>query len=335
VHAGIEFLTRGRDRRKPFCLYLPLVVPHCPFTVPQPYYDMYNPNDVSPLRPTELSGKPAFYRRIRETRGLDRTPEKVFRKLNAVYCGTITLIDELLGRLLDTLDETGLAENTTVMVFSDHGDWAGDFGLVEKWSSGLDDCLVRSPLVIRTPGGTRGHVVNEPVEVFDQMATILELAGIEARHNHFARSLVAQLHGATGDPERAVFAEGGYDPHEPHAFEAFRGHREPGDPRGIYYPKLALQAEEPLTNARCAMIRTSTHKLVRRPATGEHELYDLAVDPLELENVYGREHYGAVQCALEARMLDWYVQTADVVPFDADPRGMPERSVYWRRLTVG
>jgi choline-sulfatase len=95
---------------------------------------------------------------------------------------------------------------------------------------------------------------------------------------------------------------------------------------------MALQADEPLTTARCTMIRTATHKLVRRPATGEHELYDLTKDPRELENVYQDPQYAGVRTELLERMLDWYVETADAVPTDPDPRGMPPQSVYWRRL---
>jgi hypothetical protein len=82
------------------------------------------------------------------------------------------------------------------------------------------------------------------------------------------------------------------------------------------------------------MIRTQTHKLIRRPATGEHELYDLAADPRELENLYGRPEVADVQARLESRMLDWYIRTSDVVPREEDPRGMPEHSKYWRRLTL-
>jgi choline-sulfatase len=299
---------------------------------------MYSPDDLPPLRPPAEEGKPSFYRRIRETRALDKTSDDTFRKLNAVYLGTITLIDELIGRVLDGLERLGLAETTTVLVYSDHGEWAGDYGLVEKWSSGLDDPLTRVPFVIRTPGGTAGHVVRHPVEMFDQMATILELAGIRPRHTHFARSLVRQLHGAAGDPDRAAFAEGGKGMHEPHVFEA-----DPTDPDwhdgrdkgNIYYPKLALQHDDPMTDTRAAMIRTSTHKLVRRAETGEHELYDLVADPLEMHNRYGDREYADAQRELETRMLDWYVRTSDVTPFDADPRGMPPESRYWPRLTIG
>ena len=79
--------------------------------------------------------------------------------------GMTTLMDDILGRFLDTLEELDLVEDTVVLFYADHGDWAGDFGLVEKWPSGLDDCLTRVPLIIRAPAGKRGHVVSECVEL--------------------------------------------------------------------------------------------------------------------------------------------------------------------------
>ncbi len=333
VRAGIEFLRRPHD--KPFCLFLPLVQPHCPYTAPQPYHDMYAPADMPPLRPAGLEGKPSFHRRIRETRGLDKVDDQVMRKISAVFGGTITMIDEMLGWILDVLDETGLAENTTVLFFTDHGDWPGEYGLVEKWPAGLDDLLVRVPFVIRSPGNTVGHVVREPVELFDQMATILDLAGIQSEHRHFARSLVPQLHGAPGDAGRAAFAEGGHGAWEPEANEVDHTAPMPDeDPAGIYYPKHLLMHDEPRCNCRSVMIRTTTHKLIRRPSSGEHELYDLARDPQELENLHGRPEMADVQRRLETRLLDWSIETADVTPFDKDPRGMPPNAVYWRRMTL-
>ncbi|MFW5828870.1 MAG: sulfatase-like hydrolase/transferase [Planctomycetota bacterium] len=339
VAAGIDFLRHGRDPDRPFCLYLPLAVPHGPFSAPQPYHDLYDPDSLPPLRGPGTD-RPELYRLVRELRGLDRCDPAVLRRVDAVYCGLITLVDELVGRVLDTLEELGLAATTTVLVHSDHGEWAGDYGCVEKWSSALDDCLTRVPLVVRTPGGARGHVVREPVELQDQMATVLELCGIEAAHTHFARSLVPQLHGAAGDPERAVFAEGGRDLHEPQAFEvdfrdaAWRSDPWRGDERNVYFPKMLQQAEHPLSDARSVMIRTGTHKLIRRPATGEHELYDLQADPQELHNRHDDPALGPVQADLQQRLCDWLIHTSDVVPIQRDPRGMPERSRYWRRLPL-
>ena len=85
------------------------------------------------------------------------TVADVFRKLRAVYLGMISYVDHMLGRLLDALDETGLAKETAVFFFSDHGEWAGDYGLIEKWHAGLDDCLTRIPMIVRTPGCVTGN----------------------------------------------------------------------------------------------------------------------------------------------------------------------------------
>lgn len=200
-------------------------------------------------------------------------------------------------------------------------DVAGDYGLVEKWPSALDDTITRVPLVIRAPGGARGHIVREVVELFDIMPTVLELAGLTAGHTHFARSLVPHLAGAAGDPTRAAFAEGGYDPHEPHCFEGHAGDDQfLRDPSHIYYPKAALQQRDPLSVCRATMIRTASHKLVRRPLD-RSELYDLRADPWELHNLYDDPAAAPTRQALETRLLDWHIQTADVTPFDEDPRG--------------
>lgn len=325
IEEAIAFLRSRKAGDPPFMLYLPIGFPHCPFTCPQPWYDMYDPDALPPLRPADLPDKPIFHRLIREYRQLDKLDDAVFRKLRAVYLGTISYVDAMLGRLLDALKETGMADETAVFFFSDHGEWAGDYGLVEKWQSGLDDCLTHVPMIVRAPGCAKDHVVRELVECFDIMPTTMELAGVECRHTHFARSLVPQLAGAAGDPARAAFAEGGYDANEPHCFEG-----DPGEingvihnPNAIYYPKALQQQERPESSARCAMIRTATHKLIYRPGDVS-ELYDLAADPLELRNVYGRPEQAGIQRELERRMLEWYVHTSDVTPFERDPRGFPD-----------
>ena len=322
VHGAMDFL-RSKPQ-EPFLIYLPLAFPHPPYSAPRRWYDCVDPDALPPMRPADLPNKPDFYAHIRRTRRLTELDEAHFRKIQAVYLGMTGFVDDLLGQLLRTLEETGLADQTTVFVFADHGDYAGDYGLVEKWPSGLEDVLTRVPFIVRTPEGTMDHVVREPVELFDMMATVLELAGIPARHTHFARSLVPQLGGEAGDPTRAAFAEGGYSLHEPHCFEGRVEDISPlyRDPTHIYYPKGKLQQDHPESVCRAVMIRTMTHKLVHRPE-GLSELYDLRSDPQELSNVYGRPEVAEVQRELERRLLDWYVETGDVTPFEEDPRGLP------------
>ena len=109
---------------------------------------------------------------------------------------------------LQCLDETGLAENTTI-VASDHGDWAGDYGLVEKWPSAMDDTLTRVPLLFRVPGAMAGHVVGEPVELFDVMPTVARPGRGAGRGTRTmaARSCPSST-ARRGIPERAVFCRG-------------------------------------------------------------------------------------------------------------------------------
>jgi len=319
VRTAIDYIRS--DPPGPFALYLPIGLPHCPYAAPQPWHDLIDPDALPPLRSCESSEMPDFHRLIRRYRRLDELDGAIFRKINAVYLGMISLVDHMLGQLLTALEQTGHDQDTTVIVFSDHGDWAGDYGLVEKWPSGLDDCLTRVPLIIRCPGNRAAHVVREPIEAFDIMATALELAGIEAQHTHFSHSLVPQIHGASGDPDRAAFAEGGYDPFEAHCFEGYPPRGEAiMTPEHIYYPKLLQQQEHPESVCRAVMMRTASHKLVRR-STGKHELYDLSRDPCELNNVYRTAEYASIRTAMEQRLLHWFLHTSDVVPFDENPRG--------------
>ena len=321
IEAAIDYLRSRKASDPPFMLYLPTILPHCPYTVPEPWYSMYDPADLPPLR--ELHGeKPAFHRAIRSYRQLDENNDGDLRKVMAVYLGMVSYVDHLFGRLMESLEETGLAGDTTVFFFSDHGDWAGDYGLVEKWPSGLDDTLRRVPMIVQGPGFAQGHVVKEVIECFDIMASTLELAGIRPDHSHFSQSMVPALKGAPGDPKRAVFAEGGYDIHEGHCFEGKPSDGVAGNPDSIYYPKGIQQQEAPETVSRAVMIRTLGHKLIRRPG-GVHELYDYSSDPLEQFNVYGHAGYAEVQQELEERLLDWYIHSSDVVPLEPDPRGWP------------
>lgn len=315
VQAAKRILAR-KEPARPFCIFLPLSSPHPPYAGPQGFHDLYNPDDLPPLRPVGLPKKPAFHSGIRKTYGIEPLPESTFRKIRAVYLGMVSYTDWLLGELLEAVEQTNHSSDTAIFAFSDHGDYAGDYGLVEKWPSGLEDTLTHIPLIARVPGGAKGHTSEETVELFDVMATSLELAGIEAQHTHFARSLLPQLHGMPGDPARAAFAEGGYNIYEPQCFEPSRG------PHEIYHPKTKLEQDHPQTVSRAAMVRTRAHKLILRPG-GQSELYSYQHDPHELQNLYGESNAADVQHDLERRLASWYLTTTGIAPFDKDPREAP------------
>ncbi len=315
VSAAKRILEREASDR-PFCIFLPLSSPHPPYSAPRGYHDLYAPASIAPLLPAALPKKPDFQAAIRRAYGIENLPESTFRKIHSVYLGMVSYTDWLLGQLLDALESSRHAADTAVFVFSDHGDWAGDYGLVEKWPSALDNVLTHVPLIARIPGGAPGQTAGEFVELYDVMATCLELAGIRAQHTHFARSLTPQLHGQAGDADRAAFAEGGYNIYEPQCFEP------PMPPSALYAPKSRLQLEHPETISRCAMVHTREYKLVLRPA-GQSELYDCIRDPGEIHNRYGEPGLASVQHELERRLAVWYLNTTGIAPFDKDPRTAP------------
>ncbi len=313
VQLAVEVLKR-RETDRPFCLFLALFEPHPPYTISADFYNLYKPADIPALAPPDLPRRPRFHAALREYCGLNTVADAQLRKVRAVYYGQVSYSDWLLGELLEAVDRFGRWHETTLLVCSDHGDYTGDYGLIEKWPSGLEDCLTHVPLIARTPGGAAGHVVRELTELYDIMPTCLEIAGTEPRHTHFARSLATQLHGTGGDAQRAAFTEGGYNTYEPQAFEPVIA--------GLYGPKTRLQNERPDTITRCAAVRTARYKYIARP-NDQAELYDCAADPLQLNNLCGDAGSVKVQNELQARLTNWYINTSGVPPTERDPRGAP------------
>lgn len=337
---AIDVLKR-RESDRPFCIFLPLEKPHPPYTVPKDFYDMYSPADVPRLAKPDLPNKPSYMAGMRRYYGLDKLSEDTFRKIRAVYYGMVSYSDWVLGELMEAIDATGHANDTALFLLSDHGDYAGDYGLVEKWTGGLEDCLTHVPLIARIPGGVHGHTCEDMVELFDVMQTCLDLAQVEAKHTHFSRSLCPQAQGHSGDAHRASFTEAGYNIYEPQCFED-HGAPAPGtpthengptiepDPGGGPYPgKNWLQTEHPQTITRGAAVRTRQHKLIVRPQ-GQCELYDCVRDPLLENNLYGSSSVAGLQDTLERKLLYWYVNTTGIAPFDKDQRALPPSEITRR-----
>ncbi len=316
LQAGIRVLER-RETDRPFCIFLPLSSPHPPYGPPEGFRSMYNPADITGLRPIGLPRKPNYIEGIRRAYGIDKMPEQTFRQIRSLYYGMVSYSDWMLGELMEAIERTNHAKDTALFVFSDHGDYAGDYGLVEKWPSGLEDTLTHVPIIARVPGGKSNWVSQEMVELFDVMATCLELANTRANHTHFARSLMPQIRGGSGDPHRSAFAEGGYNLYEPQCFED-----NTHDPSALYFPKENLEVEHPETITRAAMVRTPEYKLISRPQ-GQSELYIYQSDPQELHNRYGEASVASIQVALQERLLHWYQNTSGIAPMDKDQRGFP------------
>lgn len=315
VQMAIKIIER-KESDRPFCIFLPLTEPHPPYTVPRDFYDMYSPSDLPALIPPGLPHRPRFHQGIRKMYGLTTLADEVFRKVRAVYYAQVSYSDWLLGEIMSALASSGRNKDTALFVMSDHGDYAGDYGLIEKWPSGLEDSLTHVPLIVRLPGGPAGAVAEGMVELFDIMQTSLDLAGANANHTHFSRSLIPQLTGMTGELGRSAFAEGGYNVYEPQCFEP------PGAGGSDYTGKIRLQNETPVTVSRSSMIRTRTHKLIMRPQD-ECELYSYEKDPREENNLYNDSSVSSIEHDLQKKLLDHYINTTGIAPTDKDPRDCP------------
>ena len=311
VQEAIKFLQSPPTQ--PFTLYLPLIFPHPPYSVEEPYFSMYNRDSIRQPLPAQLDDKPHFMRELHRLYGIDRLDEADLREIVATYWGMVTRLDDLVGQLMGALQASPLSDNTVVILTSDHGDYVGDYGLTEKWWTGFQECLMRVPLIAVLPGVTGGRRVEALTENIDVFPTLMALAGVEAHHTHFGRSLLPLILGETKEHRAVVFAEGGQAPGEQHTLETLW----PEDT--IYYEKTRLQNDDPSTVAKAAMIRTNRWKYVARLA-GKEELYDLQADAEELVNLIDEAKYAGIVADLREQQLQWFMATGDDVPFDKDRR---------------
>jgi len=316
---GAVELLNDRPTDKPLCIYLPLTYPHPPYAVEEPWYSMIDRNKV-PARtpaPEGWRGKPALLKGIWEGQNLQSWGEERWRELRATYYGMCARVDHQFGLVVEALKKAGIYDDTAIFFFADHGDFTGDYGLVEKTQNTFEDVLTRVPFLVKPPAwvDTAPRISDALVELIDLPATIEAMTGIEPGYTHFGRSLVPVLEGRTDQHRDAVFCEGGRLHGEKHCMEA----ESDQNPRGLYYPRLRLQVEEGPEHSKAVMCRTKDHKYVRRLYESD-ELYDLGRDPCEINNVVDEPEYADVLARLKDRLLTFYLETGDVVPHDPDRR---------------
>jgi arylsulfatase A-like enzyme len=319
--AAIDFL-REAPADEPLCLYLPMQYPHPPYGVEDPWFSAIDHAALpaqTVLSDEQWAKKPCLLRGLRDAQGMQGWSEARWRELRATYYGMCARTDHLFGLLVAALKETGRYDDTAIFVFSDHGDFAGDYTLVEKTQNTFEDCLSNVPFLIKPPADVpvQPRVSDALVELIDFPATVEALTGIVPAHDHFGRSLLPLLAGETETHRDAVFCEGGRLEHETQTSEL--GSDVPVQPGGLYYCRQNLQVNGWPAHNRAAMCRTQEFKYVRRHAESD-ELYDLRVDPGEANNVIADPAYAAPLAMLKERMLDWYLETSDVVPRDMDRR---------------
>lgn len=318
---GAMDLIKNPPSGKPLCIYLPLSYPHPPYGVEEPYYSMIDRSKMPPRIPAPKSwdGKPSILKGIYEKQHLQTWTEDRWTELRATYYGMCARLDDQFRLIMQALKEAGIYDNTAVFLFSDHGDFTGDYGLVEKTQNTFEDCLARVPFIIKPPSWAKvkPRVSDAIVELIDFPATVEALTGIEPKHTHFGRSLLPVIAGDTDELRDAAFCEGGRLHGETHCMELESADSQA--PTGLYYPRLYWQAHEGPEHTKAAMCRTKDWKYVMRFYESD-ELYDLRKDPGETRNLVNDRRSQKVLARMKDRLLKWYMETCDVAPHDTDKR---------------
>ncbi len=172
----------GQLKERTFFMAVGFLRPHLPFAAPKRYFDMYPQEAIeesaAPLSP---EGAPAYaLHDSAELRGYDDIPRQgaipspKAKELIRAYRASVSYIDAQVGVLLDALDRNGLAENTVVVLWGDHGYHLGDLGLWNKHSN--FEAATHTPLIVRAPGlrnvGRKTKALNEAVDIYPSLCDI-------------------------------------------------------------------------------------------------------------------------------------------------------------------
>jgi arylsulfatase A-like enzyme len=264
---ALGFLRSDAAKASPFLLWLGFTAPHLPY---EP-----NPERIQALyagRSDEELLPPGFPRDVRANDWRH-------------YDEAVSHLDEQIGRVLAVLRETGLAENTIVVLLGDNGYMMGERGIggPDSGANGKQvpyESSLRVPFVALGPGLPKGLVSDLPVSSMDLPPTLLAMAGVAVPDTWPGRDLAAALAGKIQVDE--AFAEW-------------------SDEESQQFGALAFRA-----------VRTPAHKLIvwKDPAQGD-ELYDLAADPAEAHNLINDPAFREMVSDLRTRLTGWMRRTAD------------------------
>jgi len=321
VLGAIDFI-KNYDGEKPLCMFIAVANPHPPYGIEEPWFSITDRNKLPPRikAPKGWMGKPSLLKGIYERQNLQGWTEDRWSELRATYYGMCSRLDYQFGLLIEELKNKKYYDDSAIFFFSDHGDFTGDYGLVEKTQNTFEDCLSKVPFIIKPPKNinVKPRVNNALVELIDFSETVFALTGIDPEYSRFGKSLIPLLQGDTEDHRDAVFCEGGrlYGEKQAMELESISAPKA----RGLYWPRISLQTtDDGPYHGKATMCRTKNFKYIKRFYETD-EFYDLLNDPEELNNSIEDKKYAEPLSKLKEKMLMWYVETCDVVPFKTDWR---------------
>jgi arylsulfatase A-like enzyme len=256
-------------------LHLDFTGPHYPYIVPEPFASAVRVEDLPPWPNLAVRDEPERVTLWRRWFGVEDLGWDTWAKALQYNLGYIAQIDYEVGRVLNSLDTLGMADNTLVIYMSDHGEMVGERGLLDK-GPGSYDALYRVPLIMRLPGLIKaGTVCDSLVQSVDIFPTLMEMANITVEQELDGWSILSTLSG--NEPRESVFCQ--------------------------YH--AAGWGETPLR-----IIRTREWKY-GYSAGDKGELYNLIDDPAETRNLIGAPHVNDVTKQLQIELLQWMEKSKD------------------------
>jgi len=173
----------ARDKDRPFFLAVGFYRPHTPYVAPKEYFKGYPKKQMPLVEGVEEDQKDLPAQALgSHKREHELLTDDLRQQAIQAYFASVTFMDAQVGRVLNTLDRLGLADNTIVVFTSDHGYHLGEHGLWQKMS--LFEESARVPLIIAAPGMTKkGGVSKTPVGLIDLYPTLTELCNVERPDN--------------------------------------------------------------------------------------------------------------------------------------------------------
>lgn len=283
----LAILEGYKNSEKPFFTWASFPDPHHPFDCPAPWNAMYDPAKIHlpQHRTLDLDKRPWWHKAALEGAPQIADPELAkFRsegfkvppqtdaqlaEMTANYFGMISLVDFQIGRILNSLKELGLSNDTLIVFASDHGDMMGDHGLYLKGPMFYEGVL-RVPLIIAGPEIPVDKLIETPVSTIDLASTFLESAGAITT-NEQSRSLHPVIQG--NETRKCAWSEWKVHP-----------------------SRLGVALD-------LRTVRTSRYSYTYEMGSGAGELYDLLEDQQQMSNLFESDLHTAIRENLHALLM--------------------------------
>ena len=303
----ISFLKKKAEQKKdkrPFFLMVSIPDPHPPFAPPAPYCDLYDTNKIAdPVGfPPDFSKLPPYFKKMYDsaltTSGNKLDPMKASmpyrREIVVHYYGLITLVDDQIGRIMNTLMKTGLQKNTIVIFTADHGECLGNHGLWGKGPYHYDE-VIRVPFIIYWPSGFQRNVRYEkPVQYIDIAPTILSMAGVPEPQGRIPLK---------PETEKALPPLPGKS-----LLPVCNGEGTLADTTAL------IEEDEDYLGMKLRTLVTPRYRITVYSGQDYGELYDFKTDPHETKNLWYDPEYCKIKEKLMLLMLKKIIETDISVP---------------------